>query len=166
VLTENDWQRLRDVRLTALNADPSAFLSSHETEVAYGEQRWRGEFARGEWNVVITGDPGKGPGVGLIGVTRVPGMSFRECYLEYFWVAAQARGAGVGSLLLRTVLDRLRDSGVHTVWLWILNGNDDAMRLYQRFGFQSTNERQPLPGHPAGNEEKMRLRLSSPQSLC
>ena len=151
--------RLRDVRLTALNADPAAFLSSYETEAAYDEQRWRREFTRGEWHVVITGDPGKDPGVGLIGVTRVPGMSSRECYLEYFWVAAQVRGAGVGSLLLRTVLDRLRDSGVHTVWLWILNGNDDAMRLYRRFGFQRTNERQPLQDDPERSEEKLRLRL-------
>lgn len=160
VLTESDWPRLRHVRLTALSADPAAFLSSHDTELAYDEQQWRREFSRGEWNVIVTGDPGTAPGLGLVGVTRVPGMSSAECFLEYFWVAARIRGTGVGSLLLRTVLDRLRDAGVHTVWLWILDGNDDALRLYQRFGFQSTNERQPLPDDPDRSEEKLRLRLS------
>jgi ribosomal protein S18 acetylase RimI-like enzyme len=45
-------------------------------------------------------------------------------------------------------------------WLWILNGNDPALRLYEQFGFQSTNERQPLPGQPGRYEERMRLRLS------
>jgi ribosomal protein S18 acetylase RimI-like enzyme len=159
VLTENDWHRLRHVRLTALNADPAAFLSSHDTELGYDEQRWRREFSRGEWNVIVTGDSGTAPGLGLVGVTRVPGMSAQECFLEYFWIAARIRGTGVGSLLLGTVLDRLRDAGVHTVWLWILDGNDDAMRLYQRFGFQSTNERQPLPDDPDRSEEKLRLRL-------
>jgi ribosomal protein S18 acetylase RimI-like enzyme len=159
VLTENDWHRLRDVRLTALNTDPAAFLSSHQTEVTYDEQRWRREFSRGEWHVIVTGDSDKSPGAGLIGVTRVPGMSSQECFLEYFWIAAHIRGAGVGSLLLRTVLGRLRDAGVHTVWLWILTGNDDAMRLYKRFGFQRTNERQPLPDDPERTEEKLRLRL-------
>jgi len=93
-------------------------------------------------------------------------MSSRRCYLEYLWVAPRVRRHGVASMLLRRVLDRLRDSGVLTVELYILDGNDRARRLYQRFGFQSTNERQPIPGHPAGNEEKMRLRLSGPQSLC
>lgn len=160
VLDENDWHRLRDIRLTALNADPTAFMSSHDTEAAYDEQRWRREFSRGEWIIVVASDPGRRRGAGLIGVTREPGMSSRECFLEYFWVAVQLRGAGVGSLLLRTVLDRLRDAGVATVWLWILDGNDDAMRLYKRFGFQSTTERQPLPDDPDRSEEKLRLRLA------
>ncbi len=63
-------------------------------------------------------------------------------------------------MLLRTVLDRLRDCGVRTAWLWILNGNDSALRLYQQFGFQSTNQRQPLPKQPGRYEERMRLLLS------
>jgi hypothetical protein len=45
-------------------------------------------------------------------------------------------------------------------WLWILNGNDPALRLYEQFGFQSTNQRQPLPEQPSRYEERMRLRLS------
>ena len=81
-------------------------------------------------------------------------MSPQECYLEYLWVAPGFRQVGLGSILLRTVLDNLQDSGVHTVWLWILNGNDSVMRFYQRFGFQTTNERQLLPDHPAGSEER------------
>ena len=98
--------------------------------------------------------------VGLLGVTRLPDTPSQECYLEYLWVAPWVRRRGVASMLLRKVLDRLRESGVHTVWLYILDGNDRAKRLYRRFGFQTTNERQPVAGHPAGSEEKMRLRLS------
>ncbi len=68
------------------------------------------------------------------------------------WSICGSRPAPGGAVsprtLLRTVLDRLRDSGVHTVWLWILNGNDPALRLYEQFGFQSTNQRQPLPDDP------------------
>jgi ribosomal protein S18 acetylase RimI-like enzyme len=156
VLAENEWRRLRDIRLTALTDDPMAFLATHEREAAYGEQRWRQEFSRGEWNVMLAG----GQDIGLVGLTREPDMSSQECYLEYLWVAPGFRRRGVASMLLRTVLDRLRDTGVHTVWLYILNGNDAALSLYRRFGFQSTNERQPLPDNPARFEERMRLRLS------
>jgi hypothetical protein len=90
-------------------------------------------------------------------------MSEQECYLEYMWVAPEFRRVGMGSLLLKTVLTRLQASGVHAVWLYILDGNHPAMRLYKRFGFQSTNERVLLPDHPAGGEEllKLRLRLTS-----
>jgi len=160
VLTEHDWPRLRTIRLTALKADPPAFLSSHNTEAAFAEQRWRQEFARGEWNVMRAADHGPGHrDVGLLGVTRLPAMPSQECYLEYLWVAPGVRQRGVASNLLRTVIDRLRDSGVRTVWLYILDGNDRAMRLYRRFGFQRTNEVQPLPDDPERTEEKLRLRL-------
>jgi ribosomal protein S18 acetylase RimI-like enzyme len=155
-LAENDWVRLRDIRLTALKADPTAFLSSHQTEAAFAEQQWREQFSRGEWHVMRAG----AVDVGLVGVTREPDMPARECYLEYLWVAQAFRGRGVATLLLRAVLDRLHDSGVQIVWLYILDGNDPAMRLYQGFGFQSTNERQPLPGDSTRSEERMRLRLN------
>jgi ribosomal protein S18 acetylase RimI-like enzyme len=156
VLAENDWPRLRAIRLTALHTDPTAFLSSHETELAYLEPRWRQEFSRGEWYVMGA----SGQDVGLVGATRGPDLPLHECDLEFLWVAPDSRRAGGASLLLRTVLDRLRDSGVRTVWLWILNGNDPALRLYEQFGFQSTNQRQALPEQPSRYEERMRLQLS------
>ena len=155
VLTENEWSRLQSIRLAALQEDPSAFLFSHKDEEAYDEQQWRQEFSRGQWNIMVADHKE----IGLLGVTREETMSDQECYLEYLWVAPEFRRVGVGSLLLKTVLARLRTSGVRTVWLYILDGNYRAMRLYQKFGFQSTNERLLLPDHPAGGEERMRLQL-------
>jgi ribosomal protein S18 acetylase RimI-like enzyme len=155
VLTVNEWSRLRDIRLIALRDDRSAFLSSYEREAAYDEQEWLEEFSRGEWNVMLAGDTE----IGLLGNTRLPTTPSDECFLEYLWIAPDFRRSGWGSRLLRAVLDRLEDSGVRTVWLHILKGNQEAKRLYQRFGFQSTNEWYPLPGHPAGSEERMELNL-------
>ena len=60
VLAEDDWPRLRDIRLKALNTDPTAFLASHETEAAFAEQRWRQEFTRGEWHVMCPADQDPG----------------------------------------------------------------------------------------------------------
>ena len=154
-LTEDDWPRLRHIRLSALKDYPAAFLSSYEREMGYGEQRWRQEFSRGTWNILLANDKD----VGLLGVTREQAMSPQECYLEYLWVAPGFRRSGAASVLLRTTLDRLRDAGVRTVWLYILNGNQVAMSLYQKFGFQSTDEPQLLPDHPAGSEHRMMLGL-------
>jgi ribosomal protein S18 acetylase RimI-like enzyme len=155
VLTEDDWPRLQSIRLTALQEDPSAFLFSHEKEGTYREPEWRAEFLRGQWNIMVSGHED----IGLLGVTRDEGVSEQECYLEYLWVAPDARRDGVASLLLETVLARLRAAGVRTVWLYILDGNDPAMKLYQSFGFQITNERVELPDHPAGGEDLLRLNL-------
>jgi ribosomal protein S18 acetylase RimI-like enzyme len=155
VLTEDEWPRLQSIRLTALHEDPSAFLASHEEEAVYSEQRWRQEFSRGQWNLMVSDHKE----IGLLGVTREETMSEQECYLEYLWVLPDFRRDGMASLLLRTVLARLQASGVHTVWLYILDGNEPAMRLYRRFGFQSANERVELPDHEAGGEELLKLRL-------
>jgi ribosomal protein S18 acetylase RimI-like enzyme len=154
-LTENEWLRLRSIRLAALQDAPSSFLSNHEREVAYDEQQWREEFSRGEWSIMLVGEKE----MGLLGVTREKTMPAEECYLEYLWIAHEFRRAGLGSTLLTVVLDDLLRAGVETVWLYILNGNHGALRFYQRFGFERTNERHLLPDHPAGSEEGMKLRL-------
>jgi len=155
VLAEDEWPRLQSIRLAALRQDPSAFLFSHEKEATYSEQEWRQEFSRGQWNIMVSDHED----IGLLGVTREDTMSEQECYLENLWIARDLRRDGLASLLLRTVLARLRASGVRTVWLYILDGNDAAMKLYQSFGFQSTDERVELPYHPAGGEELLKLNL-------
>ena len=156
VLTEDEWERLQAIRLTALQEDPSVFLYSYDKEAAYKEPEWRQEFSRGQWNIMVSDHD---EDIGLLGVTREEGMSAQECYLEYLWVASGSRRDGMASLLLKTVLARLQTSGVHTVWLYILDGNEPAMKLYQSLGFQSTNQRVLLPDHPAGGEELLKLHL-------
>jgi hypothetical protein len=44
--------------------------------------------------------------------------------------------------------------------LWVLDGNDVAMRLYERVGFTRNNHRQPLEARPGRSEERLRLDLS------
>ncbi len=160
VLTEDEWPRLQSIRLVALHEDPSVFLFSHEKEATYGEQEWRQEFSRGQWNIMVSDHED----IGLLGVTREETMSEHECFLEYLWVAPDFRQAGLASSLLSTALARLRALGVRTVWLYILDGNEPAMRLYRRFGFRSANKRILLPDHPAGGEELLKLSLDEPES--
>lgn len=155
LLTHDEWHRLRDVRLSALNESPGKFLSTYDRELAYREQEWRTELSRGEWTVAV----GEGRPVGLLGATQEPDTPVNERYLEYLWVSPECRQVGVASRLLRTVLERLQDYGVATVWLWILDGNGQALRLYERFGFVSTRERHLLTADPVRSEERMKLRL-------
>lgn len=160
VLTENEWPRLQSIRLTALGQDPSVFLYTREQEAVYGEQEWRQEFSRGQWYVMVSDHKE----IGLLGVTREETVSEQKYNLEYVWVDPDFRRAGVASALLRTALADLRASGVRTVWLYILDGNESAMRLYRKFGFRNANERIELPEHPAGGEERLKLHLDEPES--
>ena len=143
------------MRLTALSESPDAFLSSYDRESAYTEQTWRGEFARGDWSIATRHDLA----IGVLGATIESAARMHERHLEYLWVSPEYRRFGVASMLLSAVLGRLRDSGVATAMLWVLDGNAPAWQLYEQFGFASTHERQPLEADPARSEERMRLSL-------
>jgi ribosomal protein S18 acetylase RimI-like enzyme len=155
LLVPDEWFILRDTRLTALSESPYAFLSTYERERAYGEGEWRAEFARGEWNAgFLEGRPAS-----LLGVTRDPDTPADACYLEYLWVAPGCRRRHVALDMIASVLDRLRARGVRTAFLWVLDGNEVAMRVYRRAGFVSTNHRQPLAARPGRTEERLYLNL-------
>jgi len=155
LLVPDEWLRLRDIRLSALRESPDAFLSTYEQEQDYSERQWRAEFARGDWNVgLIEGRP-----VSLLGVTRESSTPEQECYLEYLWVSPECRRSGVARTMLTAIIERLRTSGMTTVFLWVLDGNEVAVHLYKRVGFTRMNHRQPLPADPGRSEERMRLDL-------
>jgi ribosomal protein S18 acetylase RimI-like enzyme len=158
-LASDDWRKLRDIRLSALLESPHRFLGSHEREKDYSDDRWRAEFARGDW---VVGDLDGTP-VSLVGTTREPHTPPDQCYIEYVWVAPEHRRSGIAVSMLTAVLDRLRAAGVSTAFLWVLTGNETATRLYRKLGFVSTNWSQPLPGDPARRSEEL-LRLDLPGS--
>jgi ribosomal protein S18 acetylase RimI-like enzyme len=155
-LSSDEWPKLRDIRLAALQDSPDNFLATYALEEKYDEARWRAEFIRGSWSVGYS----DGQPVSLVGITREPETPMDQCYLEYVWVAPSFRHRGVAFEMLNEVLSRLKKSGVRTVFLWVLDGNDAAMRLYRRVGFTSNNHRQPLAARPGRSEERLRLELS------
>lgn len=154
-LADRDWTELRELRLTALRESPASFLSTYAQEAAWTDDDWQRETARGDWLIESVGDRP----VGLLGATSEWDIAKSDRYLSYLWVAPDHRRRGIGERLVRAMLARLRDSGVPRAWLWVLDGNDPARRLYERLGFVSTGERQPLKADPARCEERMSLAL-------
>jgi GNAT superfamily N-acetyltransferase len=54
---------------------------------------------------------------------------------EVVSLQALKHGAGAGTALLRATADDARAAGVHRLWLIMTNDNVDALRFYQRRGF-------------------------------
>jgi ribosomal protein S18 acetylase RimI-like enzyme len=155
LLHPDEWRTLQTIRLSALRESPRSFLSTYEREKDYGEERWRAEFDRGDWSIgIIRGTPAS-----LLGTTREPGMPSHECYLEYLWVSPEHRRLGVALKMVTTVIERLRAYGVRTAFLWVLDGNEIAMKLYKQVGFVSSNHRELLEAHPGRSEERLQLNL-------
>ncbi|MEO6218690.1 MAG: GNAT family N-acetyltransferase [Sphingomonas sp.] len=55
--------------------------------------------------------------------------------LYQFYVARQARGTQVASILMQDALARLRGNGVATGWLACAIGNERAARFYEKTGW-------------------------------
>lgn len=138
------WQTMRDVRLAALQDAPHAFGSSYQREVSFTEEDWLSRISRGVNYLAYVDEAGPGP-AGIVGAFEPqPGVA----ELVSMWVHPRARGHGVADALIGIVLQWARAEGHHRVHLWVTETNHPARRLYERFGFAVTGERQSLPSHP------------------
>ena len=61
--------------------------------------------------------------------------------VELVALVSTYRGAGVGSGLLETVVERGKREGWKRLWLVTSNDNTDAIRMYQRSGWEWTDFR-------------------------
>jgi ribosomal protein S18 acetylase RimI-like enzyme len=144
---------LRDVRLRALGADPAAFGSTWEREVALTDVEWADRAQRtadGDERATFVAEV-DGRVVGLVGGYRgEPGAS--TVHLISMWTDPTARGRGVGRALLDAVVTHARDSGADQVDLWVVRTNAPALRLYEAAGFVP-GEGEPPPTLDACRDE-------------
>lgn len=137
-LTAADWRIFRELRLEALAEAPYAFGSTLEAEQMLTETDWRKRLGnRVQFVAYLDGAP-----AGMVAGIRSDDPAVAE--LVSMWVRPQARGRGVGSALVKVVLDWASQQGCSEVRLWVSEGNDSAERLYARRGFVRTGEKQPI----------------------
>lgn len=142
-----DWHRLRDVRLRALAADPSAFGSSLEREQGFDERRWRSWPATSAVLLAIEPDAPDQP-VGLASLRALAADENADGELNAMWVEPERRGTGLGEQLLRAALASATAGGYRSVRLWVTDGNLGASTLYERAGFRRTGRTEPLLSDP------------------
>ncbi len=148
-----EWEALRRVRLAALADAPYAFARTHEEESLFPDAEWQQRadgWAAGPEGATFFAELDDAV-VGLVGGHRRNGDDVVE--LVSMWASPVARGAGVGSALVEAVM---RWAEGDTVELWVTRGNDPAIRLYERCGFEITGDHQPLPSDPCKDEVRMR----------
>ncbi|GAA1968573.1 GNAT family N-acetyltransferase [Amycolatopsis minnesotensis] len=131
-VAEDDWERLREVRLTALGEAPEAFSSSYAREVDFTEADWRARLRTGPWFLAL--DNARAVGIAS-GLPRPD-----EWLLAAMWVAPAARGRGVGAALVDAVAAAAAEHGFPVLALQVQEDNTAARRLYERLGFTATGE--------------------------
>lgn len=158
-VTPDDWESHRDLRLEMLLAAPDAFFTQHADVAELDEGDWRGRIAaQCHFQARLDDDP-----VGSVGVWDDPEAPDDASTLVAMYVAPRARGAGVGELLVQAVFEEAVVRGRSRVVLEVTEGNDPAIGLYRRMGFDFDGTRHPLPRKPHLQEVGMEKVLDTPR---
>ncbi len=165
----DDWLEFRQLRLEALQEAPTAFGSTYEWTLTRTEADWRGRLAGsamfgaclpeyGTTAVGIAGGFVEEPAQGISAVDQSVHGAVVE--LVSMWVRPGTRGRKIGYTLVETVVAWATEGRARQVHLWVTDGNESAIRLYERCGFSLTGEQEPLPSNPSLTELGMVRPLS------
>ncbi|WP_423409419.1 GNAT family N-acetyltransferase [Heyndrickxia sp. MSNUG] len=133
-LLAEDAEIYQTIRLESLKLHPEAFGSSYEEEMGASVDKYReslpivytfGAFENGSLIGVVTLFPdGKRK------------MKHRASIFAMY-VAAQARGKGVGKRLVEIAIEQARELGrIEQIHLQVVTSNESAKRLYSSLGFE------------------------------
>jgi GNAT superfamily N-acetyltransferase len=117
-----DLEMIAELRATVMRADLERLGRYDDQRV---RQRLRDSFSPRYTSIIMLDRE-------LAGCVTVRPAEGRQ-WLEHFYLAAHCQGRGLGSAVLRTVLERTDAQGL-TVGLNVLQGSG-ARRLYERHGF-------------------------------
>jgi len=128
-----DWQASKAIRLRALADAPNAFLSTLEREQEFEDAVWRSRLESSHQLIAWLRDEPVG---------TVTGLPRGE--MVAMWVAPEHRRAGLGARLVAILLEWARARGLPELRTWVADGNEAALRLYERMGFALTGEVAPM----------------------
>ena len=131
----SEWQLLRDIRMRSLLDAPEAFGQRYDEALQQADSEWksiaRSSTAGNRRSWFIARDDAGQP-IGVVQGRRRPPA---DCLLFSMWVDPHARRHGVGRALVDAVQDWAESWGGQRVVLWVIAGNESAMRFYDRIGF-------------------------------
>jgi ribosomal protein S18 acetylase RimI-like enzyme len=135
-LEVSDVEDYRTIRLAALAGAPDSFGSVYEVE----RDRPLAEFSARLATSTIFGAFAGGQIIGMAGFKQETGL--KDQHKGFVWgayVQQQARGQGIGAALVAAVVEYARDV-VEQLTLTVVQGNDAALALYQKYEFQPYGE--------------------------
>lgn len=114
---------------------PEAFLATLSVEKR--ELWWRETLARGSPQVLVARDEESVCGFVCFGASRDEGAPPATSEFWAIYLLPRVWSRGVGRRLCGQALVQLRADGFRQIMLWVLAGNERAVRFYRREGFSA-----------------------------
>lgn len=135
-LTEADWPAVRQIYLEGIESGHATFETQPPEWSAWDAAR------RPEARLVAE------EGGRVVGFAAVSSVSSRPVYRGVaevmVYVAAAARGRGVGTALLRGLVDATEAAGIWTLVAGIFPENEASVRAHQRVGFRTVGHHERI----------------------
>ena len=140
-----DWDRVRKIRARALCDTPDAFGTTIEEHEDQSIALWQNRLAASDAATFLAiHDLHDFQDAGMVTGTTYADQP-EACGLFGMWVDPEARGEGLGRLLVEAVADWARSKDYGRVILDVADENLPAIRLYARCGFERTGRTGTLP---------------------
>ncbi|GHG54784.1 N-acetyltransferase [Sinomonas cellulolyticus] len=145
--TAADWPRIRDIYAAGIEPGDATFESA--PPATWEEFSGRKEFVLvAEEGLENTSEAARV--LGWTGAGRVSAREVHRGVVEHsLYVDPAAGGRGIGTLLMRALLDECRARGMWTVQATVFPENLPSLALHRKFGFREVGRREriALMGH-------------------
>jgi len=143
-LEEKDWRIFYEIRLRALQTDPSVFGSNHERESKLSEVEWRSQLDDPNSAVFVVFDEHRPVGMTGVAVDR-DDPSRKTALLWGSWLEPDARGKGISKLFYEARIGWARQQpGVERIIVSHRESNVASKFANQKFGFVPTHTTEKL----------------------
>lgn len=129
-VTDADYDFLYQLHVASMRSSVEATWGWDD---AFQEEHFRTRWAPSNRQIIVVDDVDVG--------TITLEMSPTECFLGLIEIHPEHQGRGIGSTIIRDILANAHRRKL-PVGLHVLKANPKARRLYERLGFQITEERE------------------------
>ena len=129
LLTPDQWQRVRAIRLRALEESGYAFGGTFEVESAEDEAMWRLKFEKNDFLIASVA----GVDAAILYIEVLKGDFGATCWIGGCWSDPQFRGKGLMRAMFTFIDEQEKDWKVQGLGVW--TDNFSAIAAYEKLGF-------------------------------
>ena len=134
LLTPDEWERVRTIRLRALEDSGHAFGGTFEAESAEDEATWRLKFEKNDFLIASV----DGVDAAMLYIEVLQGDFGATCWIGGCWSDPNLRGKGLMRAMFTYIDEQDKDWKVQGLGVW--TDNFSAIAAYENLGFVKMGE--------------------------
>jgi GNAT superfamily N-acetyltransferase len=137
LLIPDEWERLKQIRIRALTANPKAFGAKLTEVMSQPKDDWLKLYEKEDYLIASSG----GVDVGMLYIEVLKGDHGATCWIGGCWTDPDFRGIGVMRSLFNYIDDHASEKGWQRQGLGVWADNLVAINSYKSLGFAFAGEK-------------------------